>query len=125
MMGRRGTGLHPTAPTRAEREAAIRAELARIVPVLRELGARTVILFGSAARDEIRAGSDLDLIVVLPTEMPFVERVRQVREAIAPRIACDLLVYTPEEFEEMAQSSTLVRRAVREGEVLYEAGADE
>ncbi|MEA3402995.1 MAG: nucleotidyltransferase domain-containing protein [Armatimonadota bacterium] len=117
-------GLHPGAPTREQREEAIRRELQRIIPLLADLGAQRVILFGSAARERIRATSDLDLIVVMETDAPFVERVQRIREAIAPRLSCDVLVYTPEEFEEMTQSSLLVRQALREGEVLHEARSD-
>ncbi|MGC9318195.1 MAG: nucleotidyltransferase domain-containing protein [Armatimonadota bacterium] len=99
-------------------------ELQRIIPLLADLGAQKVLLFGSVARDRIRATSDLDLIVVMDTDRPFVERVRRIRDAIGPRLACDLLAYTPEEFDEMAQSSLLVRQALREGEVLHEARSE-
>ena len=113
-------GLRPGAPPREEREQALHAELERIIAALRDLGALKVILFGSAARDEIRASSDLDLIVVLETDEPFLERFLTVRNAIKPQVACDILVYTPEEFEQMPAHSFLIRTALREGRVLYE-----
>lgn len=116
-------GLRPGAPTRAEREDALRAELQRIVSVLRDLGALKVILFGSAARDEIRASSDLDLIVVIETDEPFLDRFLSLRQAIKPQVTCDILVYTPEEFQQMPSQSLVVRQALREGKVLYEAAA--
>ncbi len=118
-------GLRPGAPTRDEREQALRAELERIVAALRELGAVKVILFGSVARDEIRASSDLDLIVVMETDEPFLDRFLMVREAVKPQVACDILVYTPEEFEQMPHHSFLIRTALREGRVLYEAESAE
>ena len=41
--------------------------LAGLVKVLRDqFGAREIVLYGSAARDELDEGSDIDLLVVLP-----------------------------------------------------------
>jgi len=118
-------GLRPGIPTREEQEQALRAELDRMVEALKDLGALRVILFGSAARDEIRASSDLDLIVVIETDEPFLDRFLTVREAVKPQVACDILVYTPEEFEQMPDHSFLIRTALREGRVLYEAESAE
>jgi predicted nucleotidyltransferase len=39
--------------------------LRRIEPELRELGVRRLSLFGSTARDEAKAGSDIDLAAVM------------------------------------------------------------
>lgn len=117
-------GLRPGAPTREEREQALHAELDRIVSVLKDLGAVKVILFGSVARDEVRANSDLDLIVVMPSDDDFPKRQAQLYLAVSPTVACDMVAYTPEEFEHMPAQSTTVRMALREGKVLYEAGSE-
>ncbi|HMN42526.1 MAG TPA: nucleotidyltransferase domain-containing protein [Phycisphaerales bacterium] len=39
-----------------------------------QFGATSVILFGSVARGEAREDSDVDLLVLLPREVTFVER---------------------------------------------------
>ena len=111
-------GLRPGTPRREEREQALHAELERIVPVLKNLGAVKVILFGSVARDEVRANSDLDLIVVMPSDDGFPKRQAQLYLAVSPTVACDMVAYTPEEFEQMPARSTTVRRALREGKAL-------
>jgi hypothetical protein len=54
----------------AHRVATVRA-------MLQALGCQRAILFGSAARGDIHEGSDLDVIVVRRTELPFVERPRE------------------------------------------------
>jgi predicted nucleotidyltransferase len=114
-------GLRPGAPTQKEREQALRDELARIVEALKELGALKVILFGSVARDQIRASSDLDLIVVMDSHEAFADRMAHLYQSVRPNVACDMLAYTPEEFEQMPFHSLLIREALREGRVIYEA----
>ena len=48
------------------------------------------------------AGSDIDVIVVAPTERPFVDRFRDYLPAIVDAgVGVDLLVYTPAEFARM------------------------
>ena len=113
------------APTQKQRQQALRDELARIVEALKELGALKVILFGSVARDQIRASSDLDLIVVMDSQEAFADRMARLYQSLRPRIACDMLAYTPEEFEQMPDCSLLIRTALREGRVLYEAESAE
>jgi len=104
---------------RAERQVLLEHELERIVMVLRQMGARRVILFGSVARDDIGAWSDLDLIVVLNSDQPFIKRLGLLYERIQPRVGLDLLAYTPQEFEALRERP-FIRQALQEGKVLYE-----
>lgn len=54
------------------------------------------------ARGTASAESDIDIIVVAPTNRPFVERFRDHLPAIVTAsVGVDLLVYTPEEFARM------------------------
>ena len=105
------------------RQALLEQELKRIVEILRGLGARLVVLFGSMARGEIALWSDLDLIVVLDSELPFIKRLGSLYERIQPRVGLDLLAYTPQEFEGIRQRP-FIRQALKEGKVLYEARSD-
>ncbi|BCW96891.1 MAG: nucleotidyltransferase domain-containing protein [Fimbriimonadales bacterium] len=93
-----------------------------VLPVICErLQPERVILFGSRARGEARCGSDLDVIVVAQAfaDVPFLQRMpMMLRLARFPR-HIDYLCYTPAEFEQAIQTSTLVNAAVREGRVLY------
>ena len=105
---------------RARRQALLERELERIVRVLRQVGARRIVLFGSAARDGVSAWSDPDLIVVLHSDLPFIKRLGVLYERIQPRVGLDLLAYTPEEFD-LNRERPFLRQAVQEGRVLYEA----
>src|SRR5262249_9098276 len=83
--------------------------------------ARKVIVFGSVARGEADAWSDLDLIIVADTTRPFFERFKDFAGLydVWPRI--EMLIYTPEEFAEMvAEERPLITRALEEGVILHE-----
>ena len=85
-------------------------------------GALRAIAFGSVARGEPDAWSDLDLIVVARTARPFFERHKDFagRNDVWPRL--DLLIYTPEEFDQMvAEERPLIVEALSEGMVIYQA----
>jgi predicted nucleotidyltransferase len=83
--------------------------------------ARKAIVFGSVARGDADAWSDLDLIIVADTARPFFERFKDFAGLydVWPRL--DLLIYTPEEFARMvAEERPLISRALGEGVVLHE-----
>ncbi|MBC7216934.1 MAG: nucleotidyltransferase domain-containing protein [Candidatus Caldatribacterium sp.] len=104
---------------REKRRELLEAELKRAVDVLKKRGVEKIILFGSFGRGEIGARSDIDLIVVEKTEKPFLERLDELYRVIVPRVSMDILVYTPEELEELEKRSSFVRQALREGRILY------
>lgn len=63
-------------------------------------------LFGSAARNELRDESDIDLIIVAHTDITFVDRPRAFGDILdlVPRM--DLLVYTTDEFTRLTSRPT-------------------
>jgi len=76
--------------------------LAALRPLLAEHRARSAWLVGSRARGTAAPGSDIDVIIVAPTDRPFVERFRDYLPAVLTAgVGVDLLVYTPEEFDHM------------------------
>ncbi len=118
-----GTRLSVTSTaSNSIRRALLEAELARFLPLLAGPGdADRVILFGSFARGEDAAESDLDLVVVKRTSLPFWKRVAEVRRLLKPRIATDVIVYTPEEVEQLANERPFVRDEILgRGRVIYE-----
>jgi predicted nucleotidyltransferase len=94
--------------------------LPRVVRQLREMPAvEKVILFGSYAAGRRDLFTDLDLIVVMQSDQPFIDRSALLYLYLQPSVGMDILVYTPEEFERMSQGGFL-RLALRTGQVLYE-----
>ncbi|MDP9022907.1 MAG: nucleotidyltransferase domain-containing protein [Actinomycetota bacterium] len=81
-----------------EARARLAAELDRLEALLRQLrGVEQVWVFGSLVDGRPGPTSDLDLLVIRRTdEPPHVRGVNLARE-LAPRVAVDLFVYTPEE----------------------------
>lgn len=108
------------AKRRETREGIIQLEIERLTALLAEMGARLVVLFGSLAKREQGLVSDVDLLVVWETDLDFVERTAEIYRRLCPRVATDILVYTPEEMEAIPQRP-FIRKALKEGRVLYEA----
>jgi len=104
-------------PARAKR---IEEEIRRMLEAFKAMEIEKVILFGSGARGDIGPCSDIDLIVVKKTDLPFINRLEEIYSVIEPVIATDILVYTPEEFDMMKSSNPFVMRACAEGRLIYE-----
>ena len=93
--------------------------------VVRAADPQQVLVFGSHARGDARAGSDVDLLVV--EDEPFGPQrsrrgeLRRIRRALAGfRVPKDVLVYSSEEVSRWRDSPNHVAaRAYREGEILY------
>ncbi|MGB4205937.1 MAG: nucleotidyltransferase domain-containing protein [Bacteroidales bacterium] len=106
------------------RRAVLDAEVARYVQLLREQYApQRILLFGSLTSGEVKEWSDIDLVIVKETERKFLDRTREVLQLLRPQVGVDILVYTPDEFDQMAQQRAFVRdEIVGKGKVLYERG---
>ena len=105
---------------REEHQRALWDEVERLTAAASELGVRRIILFGSLLHKKPGLTSDLDLLIVWDTSLGFLERTVELYRRLQPRVATDLLVYTSKEMERMIHTP-LVRRALEEGKVLYEA----
>ena len=80
-----------------------------------------IILFGSWARGERDAHSDIDLLIIHESDLPRPQRYAQVRRLFwGMGIPIDILVYTPEEFERyQAVPGSFTYTVAHEGKVLY------
>lgn len=110
--------------TSAERKQHLERELARYVRLLTEHGSpERVIVFGSLATEQVQAWSDIDLVIVEHTDLPFWQRLRQTRRLLRPQVGTDILVYTPEEFEQLRRERSFFREEIlAKGVVVYERG---
>jgi uncharacterized protein len=81
-----------------------------------------VILFGSHSTGTARGDSDIDLLVIMDTDEPAIERAIEVKKACRPRfVSMDVLVKTPEEVETtLARGSFFLDQILDQGRVLYE-----
>ncbi|RME70263.1 MAG: nucleotidyltransferase domain-containing protein [Chloroflexi bacterium] len=105
-----------------ERKRLLEQELKRYLELLQQyVQPEKVIIFGSLATGKIQAWSDIDLLVIQSTNLPFMERLHQIRQLLKPQVATDILVYTPDEFEELCRERPFVRDEIAgKGIVVYE-----
>jgi len=92
----------------------------RLVAVLSAMPeVERVILFGSYARGRRDLFTDLDVLVLMRTELGFLERTKYLYRMLDLPVDADILCYLPEEFERLKERPFL-RRALQEGIVVYE-----
>ena len=94
--------------------------------IVEEVGPRRIYLFGSYARGNQTADSDVDLLIVedqkFGPEHTRWSELKRIRKALRSfRIPKDILVYSQDEFATWEDSiNHIVAHAVREGRLLYE-----
>ncbi|HET6400887.1 MAG TPA: nucleotidyltransferase domain-containing protein [Candidatus Kapabacteria bacterium] len=84
---------------------------------------KRVILFGSRARGDYHADSDIDLLVEMESdEKPWERRVKIGSLFLNRWWPMDILVYTPKEIEERRNSlASIIPDILHEGQILYHA----
>ncbi len=104
--------------------ATMDSEIAHLVKrIVEETKPLRIIIFGSAARGEAGADSDVDILVVV-SEGTHRRRTAQrlYREIRGTKVPFDILVATPGDLEKYGESRGLVyHAALRDGNVVYAA----
>jgi len=105
----------------------LKFKMDRIVSLLaKKYRPEKMILFGSAAAGITYRDSDIDLVVIKKTERRFYDRIGDVLHILwsgaeTPKIGVDVLVYTPDEFQEMSRGNYFIRDEVLgKGQIVYE-----
>jgi predicted nucleotidyltransferase len=81
-----------------------------------------VVLFGSYAYGTPTPDSDVDLLVVMETQLRHVEQAVEIRKAVDFPFPVDLLVRTPQHIaERVALGDVFLREVLTKGVVLYAA----
>jgi len=106
------------------RRQMLQRELDRWLPLLIEhLNPEQILLFGSLVGKQLGEWSDIDLVVVHQTRLPFYQRIKHALKLIRPTVGVDLLIYTPEEFSRLSQERRFFRDEILDkGTVLYARG---
>jgi len=84
-----------------------------------------ILLFGSAARDEMGPNSDLDILVIMPDGTHRRKTIGDLHERLyGLGVAKDIIVATESDIREHSENPGLIyRNALREGKELYRAAA--
>lgn len=82
---------------------------------------RQIFLFGSCASGNITPDSDLDLLIVMDTDLPHHKRATPIRLLFRPMpCAMDIFVYTPQEVSKWnGTPNHIITEAMRYGKKVY------
>jgi len=80
-----------------------------------------IVLFGSRTGSTFDEDSDIDLLIIKDTKKRPLWRRVEVRKKLSTEKPLDIIVYTPEEFENLKDSgSSFINDILNKGEVVYE-----
>jgi len=90
--------------------------------IVEAVNPQKIILFGSYAYGKPHKESDLDILVVMDSDLPRYKRSVPIYRALADLlIPMDILVYTPQEIEAWKEvPQAFITSILRKGKVLYE-----
>jgi uncharacterized protein len=109
-------------PGRRLTQAEVDVELANLVEMLKPYGPQRIVLHGSLARGDWNRASDIDLIIVKETNLPFTKRISEVIGLCDTTLSVEPLIYTPDELAAMLEAgNSFLEKALRQGKVLYES----
>jgi uncharacterized protein len=98
-----------------QRQLLGRKKIRRLLAALKPYQPEQVYVLGSWARGEADDLSDLDVIVIKKTSVPFLDRLQIVGRTLPYDLgAVDLLVYTPEEFSSMLKGGNAFAEIIEE-----------
>ena len=117
-------GVARIAPTKTMQ---IEKDLSEIITIIKKIKPEKIYLFGSRASGSSDEKSDIDLIIVAPSNERPLERRMALRRMLSEydrRIGLDLLVYTPDEFNMLAKEpSSFISFAIKSGIKIYDRQA--
>jgi predicted nucleotidyltransferase len=81
-----------------------------------------IILFGSYANGQPHPESDIDLLVIMETEMRESQQALQIRQYLNPLFGLDIIVYPPAKVEQrLAWGDSFLSEIIKQGIILYES----
>jgi len=104
---------------RQEYRELLRRSAGEIAAKLAALDAEKISLFGSYARGRADLFTDLDILIIMETDKPFIERAGEIHGLLCFPVDADILCYTPEEFRRM-HDTPFMKKILEDEVVLYE-----
>ena len=104
---------------RQEYRELLRRSVGGIAGKLATLDVEKISLFGSYARGRADLFTDLDVLVIMNTDKPFIERAGDIYSLLCLPVDADVLCYTPEEFRRMCETP-FMKQILEDEVILYE-----
>ncbi len=81
-----------------------------------------IILFGSYVKSETKNPNDLDILIVMKSNVPAHKRAAKVKMLFNPSpCPMDVIIYTPEEFNKWRGTANhIITEAIHNGKIVYE-----
>jgi predicted nucleotidyltransferase len=81
--------------------------------------AERISIFGSSVDQNPDLFSDLDVLIIMDTEKPFLDRLKEIYSLLALPVDADILCYTPEEFNRIKHRG-FFKTILQKEKVIYE-----
>lgn len=106
---------------REQYQKLLKESLDKVVKIMSSRAERISIFGSYAKRTSHDLFTDLDILIIMETDKPFLERVKEIYSMLALPVDADILCYTPEEFEKLKKSG-FFKMLLKEEVILYEKG---
>ena len=93
-----------------------------VAEIVERFDPERIMLFGSHATGQADEGSDVDLLVIMSTQLRPLQQAAAISQELDHRIPVDILVRTPQQVASPDPRDLILRTILREGVVAYEAG---
>ena|SRR3989344_5361942 len=91
-----------------------------LVDQIRPFKPQRIILFGSQVYGKPRPDSDFDVAIVKNTDIPFHDRLVEIRKLVRTTTPIDFFVFTESELASAKHTNPFVAEIVTKGKVIYE-----
>jgi len=105
---------------RQKRREELERALQRLISQLQEMGAIRIIVFGSFVKGTLTRWSDLDILVIMPSNKSGKEWFQEIYKGIKVDVGVDILPFTREEIRRKQRESSFIRTILEQGRVVYE-----
>lgn len=92
-----------------------------VIQIKKQFQPQKIILFGSSAWGSPAEDSDIDLFLIMESNLRRDERARKIQKIFSDRtFPLDIIVYTPEEVEEsLERGNSFIEEILSKGTVLH------
>ncbi len=103
-----------------DRKLKLRETLTSLIKQLKNFGALKIYIFGSYIMDDIDVNSDLDLLIIMPSDKAGKEWINLIYSNIEMKIFSDLIIFNAEEVKKQLPTNSFLENILSTGRLVYE-----